>query len=98
MFLRETIRFAAERLMEMEMGALTGAVFGERSGERLAQPNGCRGWQTQAGTIELRLPKLRKGSYFPEFVEISWAASKYQHRHDMKFSSMIVFLHARICS
>jgi len=69
--LREMIGYAAERLMALEVGALTGAAYGEKNPERLAQRNGYRDrdWETRAGTVELRIPKLRKGSYFPGFLE-----------------------------
>jgi putative transposase len=70
-FLREMIGFTAQRLMDLEVESLTGAAHGSRSADRLTHRNGYRGreWDTRAGTVELRIPKIRKGSYFPGFLE-----------------------------
>ena len=75
---REMLGFAATRLMELDVCSKTGAALGEKSPDRLAQRNGYREriWETRAGTIELRIPKLRKGSYFPGFLEPRRLAEK----------------------
>lgn len=77
-FLREMIGFTAQRLMELEVGSLTGAPHGSRAPNRLTHRNGYREreWETRAGTVELRIPKLRKGSYFPGFLEPRRMAEK----------------------
>jgi transposase-like protein len=70
-FVREMLAFAAERLMGMETEAACGAAFGARSADRTAQRNGYRerAWQTRVGAIDLKIPRLRTGSYFPSFLE-----------------------------
>ena len=72
------IGFAAERLMALEVQSLTGAGHGERTPERLTYRNGYRdrAWETRAGTVALKIPKLRKGSYFPGFLEPRRMAEK----------------------
>jgi transposase-like protein len=76
--LREMIGFTAQRLMDLEAESLTGAPYGKRCEERVNQRNGYRdrSWETRAGTIELRIPKLRHGSYFPGFLEPRRMAEK----------------------
>lgn len=68
--LREMIGFATERLMALETETLCGAATGERNAGRSNQRSGYRDrdWQTRAGTVELRIPKLRDGTYFPRFT------------------------------
>jgi transposase-like protein len=76
--LREMIGFAAERLMALEVDALCGAGHGARSAERLNHRNGYRDrlWETRGGAVDLRIPKLRRGSYFPFFLEPRRTAEK----------------------
>ena len=76
--LREMIGFTAERLMAVEVESLTGAAHGERTPDQLTHRNGYRerSWETQTGTVALKIPKLRKGSYFPGFLEPRRMAEK----------------------
>ena len=70
--------FAAEKLLEMQVGVATGVAWGEKSPLRTAPRNGYRDrdWETRAGTVELRIPRLRKGSYLPCFLEPRRVAEK----------------------
>ena len=68
--LRAMVAQFVTQLMGAEVDALCGAGYGERSSERVNSRNGYRqrDWDTRAGTIELAIPKLRSGSYFPEWL------------------------------
>ena len=70
-FLRESLTWVVQQLMEAEVSELIGAEHGERSEERLTHRNGYRPrrWDTRAGELELAIPKLRRGSYFPSFLQ-----------------------------
>jgi transposase-like protein len=68
--LRAMVKTFAEALMCAEADAACGAGYGERSPERVNSRNGYRPreWDTRAGTVELAIPKLRSGSYFPDWL------------------------------
>ncbi len=70
-FVRESLRWVVEQLMEAEVSELIGAERGERTEDRATHRNGYRPrrWDTRAGELELAIPKLRKGSYFPSFLQ-----------------------------
>jgi len=76
--LSHMLGFVAEKLMSLDVDALCNASRHERTGERANYRNGYRdrNWETRAGTVDLKVPKLRKGSYFPEFLEPRRAAEK----------------------
>ena len=76
--LRQMIQYVAQQLMDMDAEALCAAAYGERSPERLNSRNGYRErlWDTRAGAVDLKIPKLRKGSYFPGFLEPRRTAEK----------------------
>jgi putative transposase len=75
---RELLAYAADRLMALEVEGLTGASLGARSADRVNHRNGYRErpWETRVGRIDLAIPKLRKGSYFPAFLEPRRTAEK----------------------
>ena len=77
-FVREMLEFIAHRMMEADVEARCGATYGERGVTRENSRNGYRNrlWETRAGAIDVRIPKLRKGSYFPPFLEPRRTAEK----------------------
>jgi putative transposase len=70
-FLRQAVHHFVQELMEEEVTAIVGADRYERSDERTTQRNGVRHrqWDTRVGTLDLAIPKLRTGSYFPGWLE-----------------------------
>ena len=70
-FLREALKVLVEGIMDAEVSSRIGAEYGERCPERVTQRNGyrSRAWDTRAGTMDLHIPKLREGSYFPSLLE-----------------------------
>src|SRR5215467_7207231 len=70
-FLRDGLKLLAQELMDAEVTQLVGAGLHERSDSRLTYRNGYRerDWDTRVGTLELDIPKLRRGSYFPSLLE-----------------------------
>ncbi|MGA3682808.1 IS256 family transposase [Pseudomonas graminis] len=76
--LKQMIQFVAQRMMEFDVEGLCGAGFDVKSADRLNSRNGYRDrlWQTRAGDVDLKIPKLRQGSYFPGFLEPRRTAEK----------------------
>ncbi len=68
--LREMLRLVAQRMMDLDVEGLCGAAYGEREKARENSRNDYRDrtWEIRTGAIDLRIPKLRKGSYFPPFL------------------------------
>ena len=76
--LAELLGFVADLLMALDVDQLCGAGVHERSADRVNHRNGyrTRAWETRAGRVDVKIPKLGKGTYFPEFLEPRRAAEK----------------------
>jgi putative transposase len=72
------IQHVVEQVMEFDVENLCNAAYGQRSAERANRRNGYRErlWETRAGAVNVRIPKLRSGSYFPPFLEPRRTAEK----------------------
>ena len=70
-FLREALRVLVDGIMDAEVSAQIGAEYGERTPDRVTHRNGyrARAWDTRVGTMDLHIPKIREGSYFPTLLE-----------------------------
>ncbi len=76
--LREMIQHIVQRVMDMDVENICAACYGERSPDRQNSRNGYRErlWETRAGAVNVKIPKLRSGSYFPPFLEPRRTAEK----------------------
>lgn len=79
--LRDMLQFVAQRLMDMDVESLCAAFYGERSPERLNSRNGYRErlWETRAGSVDLKIPKLRKGNFATKSVKYSGKKRFFSH-------------------
>jgi putative transposase len=86
-----SVAWMARELMEADASAQIGAELGERSLERTTHRNGYppRQWDTRVGSIELAIPKLRQGSYFPSFLELAGGLSKRWSRSSRRRMSTV---------
>jgi putative transposase len=68
--LRQMVQFMAQRLMQMDVEGRCGAGYDEKTPERTNSRDGYREreWDTRAGSVTLKIPKLRQGRYLPEFL------------------------------
>ena len=95
--LREGIRVLSQALMETEVAGLIGAERHERSRDRMTYRNGyrTRTWDTRVGTIELQIPKLRTGSYFPSLLQPRRLWRQRQHERRSRRRQLGAHPHAR---
>ena len=70
-FLREALSVLVDGIMDVEVSAQIGGEYGERTPDRITHRNGyrARAWDTRVGTMDLHIPKIREGSYFPTLLE-----------------------------
>jgi Transposase, Mutator family len=81
--LKEMMTFVVNRMMDLDVESLAGAAHGERSAARTNQRNGYRErpWETRVGRIPIAIPKLRKGNYFPSFLEPAHVGEGARRHH-----------------
>ena len=81
---REMIASFANAMMSAQADQICGADYGERSPDRTNRRNGYRPreWDTRAGTVELSIPKLRQGSFFPDWLLTSWVTPARRRNGD----------------
>ena len=82
--LHQMVQFMAQRLMELDVEARCGAGYDEKSPERVNSRNGYRDrlWETRAGSVELKIPKLRQGQLLPRIPGAAAHRREGPHRGD----------------